>query len=57
VDENGILQVVDKNHKESTYLECYRCCGETFNGLLYETYKRPKKKIEKMKTYIKSKNR
>lgn len=57
VDENGILQVVDKNYKEPTSLEYCRCCGETFNGLLYETYKRPKKKIEKMKTYIRSKKR
>lgn len=57
VDENGILQVVDKNYKESTPLEYCRRCGETFNGLLYETYKRSKRKIEKMKTYIRSKKK
>lgn len=53
VDEDNKLQFVDKNYKCGPDYECERRWGETFNGELYETYKRPAKKVEKMKSYIK----
>jgi hypothetical protein len=53
VDENNKLRFVDKNYKSGPCYECERRWGETFNGELYETYKRPANKVKKMKTYIK----
>ena len=53
VDKNNKLQFVDKNYVTGPNYECERRWGETFNGRLYETYKRPQKKVEKMKSYIK----
>ena len=55
VDENNTLQFVDKNYVTGPNYEVERCWGETFNGRIYETYKRSSKKIEKMKSYIKPK--
>lgn len=55
VDENNKLQFVNKDYVPSPSYENERRWGETFNGRLYETYKRPKKKIDKMKSYIKPK--
>lgn len=53
VDEDNKLQFVDKNYKCGPNYEVERRWGETFNGELYETYKRPAKKIKIMKSYIK----
>lgn len=53
VDENNKLQFVDKNFKCGPSYEVERRWGETFNGQLYETYKRPEAKVKKMKSYIK----
>lgn len=53
VDEEGKLQFVDKNYVCGPDYEVERRWGETFNGRLYETYKRPAEKMEKMKSYIK----
>ena len=53
VDKNNKLQFVDKNYVSGPDYENERRWGETFNGRTYETYKRPKKKIDKMKSYIK----
>ena len=55
VDENNKLQFVDKNFKRGPAYEIERRWGETFNGQLYETYKRPEAKVKKMKSYIKQK--
>ena len=52
VDENNKLQFVDKNYVSNPCFEKERRWGETFNGRLYETHKRPQKKVEKMKSYI-----
>lgn len=53
VDENNKLQFVDKNYVSGPDYEQERRWGETFNGRLYETYKRPEEKVRKMKSYIK----
>lgn len=52
VDENNKLQFVDKNYVAGPNYEVERKWGETFNGNLYETYKRPEEKVRKMKSYI-----
>ena len=54
VDEDNKLQFVDKNYVSGPDYEVERRWGETFNGRLYDTYKRPAKKTEKMKSYIKN---
>lgn len=55
VDENNKLQFVDKDYKLGPNYEMERRWGETFNGELYETYKRPGNKVKKMKSYINKK--
>lgn len=55
VDKDGKLQFVDKNYASGPDYEVERRWGETFNGNLYNTYMRPAKKVEKMKSYIKRK--
>lgn len=44
VDDSGILRIVDKDYVCGPSYEEERRWGETFNGNLYETYKRPKRK-------------
>lgn len=53
VDHENKLQFVDKNYVSGPDYEQERRWGETFNGKLYETYKRPEEKVKKMKSYIK----
>ena len=53
VDHENKLQFVDKNYVCGPVYEQERRWGETFNGKLYETYKRPEEKVKKMKSYIK----
>lgn len=53
VDHENKLQFVDKNYVSGPTYEIERRWGETFNGRLYETYKRPEEKVKKMKSYIK----
>ena len=55
VDGDNKLQFVNKNYVPAPSYEDERRWGETFNGRLYETYKRPKKKIDKMKFHMKKK--
>lgn len=52
VNENNTLQFVDKNYKTGPNYEIERKWGETYNGELYETYKRTEKKVRKMKSYM-----
>lgn len=53
VDHDNKLQFVDKNYVSGPDYEQERRWGETFNGRLYETYKRPEEKVRKMKSHIK----
>lgn len=54
VDDNGILQFVDKNYIPSPVYEHERKWGETFNGELYETYKQSYDKYKKKLSHMKA---